>query len=71
MPDTDVILVTELPEFEVIGDHFQFVIVSGTRRRIFRMPLHRARNATMAAWGILRREDERPINVAPLRAAGG
>lgn len=66
MPDGDVVLVTELPTFAIVDDHLQFTIVSGSRRRVFRMPRvlgWATANACIDALG----EGPPPDNVKPFK----
>lgn len=69
MPSSDIILVSEMPQYRIPKDdrsQFEFVLVSGDRKRVFRMPKHRAKNAVMAAWKLLREDEDAPSNVSAI-----
>lgn len=69
MPTSDIILVSEMPQYRIPKDdrsQFEFVPTSGDRKRVFRIPKHRAKNAVMAAWKLLREDDEAPSNISPI-----
>lgn len=68
MPTSDVVLVTELPTFEMAEGFLQFSLISGDRRRVFRISQHKARSAIHLALRTLDEAEARPSNV---RQMGG
>lgn len=67
---SDIILVTELPDFEVVEGFLQFTLVSGSRSRVFRMSPHKARNSCMVALALLDRAERERSNVHAMRDTG-
>lgn len=64
MPATsDIILVTELPEFEMAEGFLQFTLTSGNRTRTFRITRHKARASIHLATRVLDEADREPSNV--------
>lgn len=64
MPETEVILVSEPPEFEIADDRLQFTLTSGGRKRMFSITRHKARNAIHEALRVLD-EDAEQVRVSP------
>lgn len=63
MQDSDIVLVTTVPAFEVVDDFLQFTITSGRRDRTFRLALHKGWAAMRACQKALEDGENRPDNV--------
>ena len=66
MPSSDIILVTELPTYKMAEGFLQFTIISGDRKRVFRISKHKARSAIHTALRVLSEDDRTPDNVEPI-----
>lgn len=64
MPDSsDVVLVTEVPEYTVVDGHLQFTLTSGKRQRVYRISRHKARCALQLCQRVLEDDAGAPSNV--------
>lgn len=69
--NSDIILVSALPEFEVVEGFLQFTLVSGDRRRTFWISQHKARSAIHTALRVLDDDASKPSNIREFRRNGG
>lgn len=71
MPATDrgIREITEPVDFAIVGDRLHFVLHSGECARTYSISFHKARNAAMLAWILLKRTE--CGKVAPLSAIKG
>lgn len=60
---SDVILVTEIPDYRMAEGFLEFELTSGTRKRVFRISQHKARSAIHLALRVLAEAAEQPSNV--------